>query len=70
MREINLKLENMHCGACVRRVTMTLEKTGVKVEEVNVGSARIQAPETIDDPAILEALNKAGYPATVATVNA
>lgn len=70
MRQIHLKLENMHCDACVRRVTMTLEKTGAKVENVSVGAARIQAPDNIDDPAILEALNKAGYPATVEAVNA
>ncbi len=70
MRQINLKLENMHCDACVRRVTMTLEKTGTKVEQVTVGSARIQAPENIDNPAILEALGKAGYPATVEGSNA
>ena len=31
---------------------------------------RVYGGVAIDDPAILEALNKAGYPATVATVNA
>ena len=67
MREVKLKLENMHCDACVRRVTMALEKTGVKVYEVRVGSARLHAPDTIDDPTILQALHKAGYPATVET---
>jgi copper chaperone CopZ len=70
MREVKLKLENMHCDACVRRVTMTLEKTGAKVDEVRVGSARVHAPDTVDDPAILEALNKAGYPATVEAIRA
>lgn len=70
MREVKLKLENMHCDACVRRVTMTLEKTGAKVDEVRVGSARVHAPDTVDDPSILEALNKAGYPATVEAIRA
>lgn len=65
MRQINLKLENMHCDACVRRVTMTLEKAGAKVDEVRVGSARIQAPESLATPTLVERLNKAGYPATV-----
>jgi len=69
MREIKLKLENMHCDACVRRVTMALEKAGAKVDEVRVGSARVHAPDSIDDPTILEALNKTGYPATVETVS-
>ena len=70
MREVKLKLENMHCDACVRRVTMTLEKAGAKVDEVRVGSARVHAPDTVDDPSILEALNKAGYPATVEAIRA
>ena len=69
MREIKLKLENMHCDACVRRVTMTLENAGANIDEVHVGSARIHAPDTVEDPTILEALNKAGYPATVETVS-
>lgn len=70
MREVKLKLENMHCGACVRRVTMALEKAGAKVEEVRVGSARVHAPDTVDNPAILQALHKAGYPATVEAIHA
>lgn len=69
MRELTLKLENMHCDACVRRVTMTLEKLGVNVEEVKVGSARLQAPVTVGTPDIIQALHKAGYPATVETIN-
>ena len=69
MRELTLKLENMHCDACVRRVTMTLEKLGAKVEEVKVGSARIQAPVTLSTPGIVQALNKAGYPAIVESIN-
>lgn len=70
MREVKLKLENMHCDACVRRVTTTLEKTGAKVEEVRVGSARIHAPDTIDDTTLLATLHKAGYPATVEAIKA
>jgi copper chaperone CopZ len=70
MRKVQLKLENMHCDACVRRVTMTLEKTGAKIEEVRVGSARIEAPESLDNPTLVQALGKAGYPATVEGANA
>lgn len=70
MREVSLKLENMHCDACVRRVSMTLEKAGVKVADAAVGTARIFAPDGLDDSKILEALNQAGYPATVESVRA
>ena len=53
----------MHCGACVRRVTLTLEKTpGVKVGTVAIGSATIEAS---DPEPVLAALQKAGYPAEV-----
>ncbi|SNS96560.1 Copper chaperone CopZ [Granulicella rosea] len=59
-----LKIENMHCGACVRRVTMALNKLpGTQVEEVQIGAARIATTAT--PPEILAALDKAGYPARV-----
>ena len=70
MREVTLKIENMHCGACVRRVTQTLEKTGAQVEEVRIGAARVQAPATLEDSALLLSLDKAGYRALVEAVNA
>jgi copper chaperone len=58
---MELKIEGMHCGACVRRVTQALEKTpGVKVESVAIGSAII---ETADSAPVLAALKKAGYAA-------
>lgn len=65
MREVSLKLENIHCDACVRRVSMTLEKAGVKVVDAAVGTAQIYAPDGLNDSTILQALDKAGYPATV-----
>ena len=53
----------MHCGACVRRVIMTLEKTpGVTVGKVDIGSATI---ETTDPEPVLAALKKVGYPAQI-----
>ncbi len=40
---IELKIEGMHCDGCVRRVTALLRKVpGAQVEEVKVGSARLQ----------------------------
>ncbi|MGA8109454.1 MAG: heavy-metal-associated domain-containing protein [Acidobacteriaceae bacterium] len=66
MREVTLRIENMHCGACVRRVTQALERVGgVEVGEVRVGGARVQAPDELPESALLTAVEKAGYPALV-----
>ena len=66
MQEITLRIDNMHCGACVGRVTQTLGKLdGVRVEEVRIGAARLPAPQDQSHTAILSALEKAGYKAIV-----
>jgi copper chaperone len=66
MRELTLRIENMHCGACVRRVTQALDKIeGVRVEEVRIGAARVEAPDDLQDAALLGAIDNAGYPAFV-----
>ncbi len=59
-----LRIENMHCGGCVNRVTKALNTIpGTRVESVQVGAARI---ETKAAPAVvLETLQKAGYPAHI-----
>jgi copper chaperone len=61
---LNLTIENMHCGACVRRVIQTLNALpGTHAEEVRVGAARIR---TEAEPAEIEdSLRAAGYPAHV-----
>jgi copper chaperone CopZ len=39
---LQLSIEGMHCGACVRRVTTALaEVAGVQVGSVEVGSAKL-----------------------------
>jgi copper chaperone len=65
MSEVSLRIENMHCGACVRRVTQTLNAIpGVHVEEVQIGAARVNLADGAVTPAALaEAVAKAGYPA-------
>jgi copper chaperone len=65
MSEVSLRIENMHCGACVRRVTQTLNSIpGVHVEEVQIGAARVNlADGGIKPAALVEAVAKAGYPA-------
>ena len=66
MREVTLRIENMHCGACVRRVTQALEKVdGVHVGEVRIGAARVEAPDDVRESALVSAVEKAGYPALV-----
>lgn len=61
MSEIVLNIDGMHCGACVRRVTQTLERVpGAEVVEVRIGAARVNADDAA--PAIA-ALAKAGYAA-------
>jgi copper chaperone CopZ len=66
MREVTLRIGNMHCDGCVRRVSQTLGKvSGVKVGEVRIGAARVQAPEEMPDETLVGALEKMGYPVTV-----
>ncbi|HEV2577496.1 MAG TPA: heavy-metal-associated domain-containing protein [Acidobacteriaceae bacterium] len=64
MPTLNLTIENMHCGSCVRRVTQTLNALpNTHAEEVRIGAARVQ---TESDPEQLqEALRVAGYPAHI-----
>jgi len=64
---LNLAIEGMHCGACVRRVTSALQSVeGVTVKAVEVGSAEIvfDAAET-SAQGITAALNRNGFPARV-----
>ncbi len=69
MAEFTLKIDGMHCGSCVRRVSQALASApGVAVNEVSVGKATLTSSE---DPAPIEqaidlaiaAIAKAGYTA-------
>ena len=63
MREVTLRIGNMHCDACVRRVSQALGNVkGVQVGEVRVGAARVQAPDEMPDETLVGALEKVGYP--------
>jgi copper chaperone CopZ len=62
MREVTLRVENMHCGACVRRVTQALEKVdGVHVDEVRIGAARVHMNDATPENTLVGAIEKAGY---------
>jgi copper chaperone len=65
MSSFTLRIDNMHCGSCIRRVSQALASTeGVTVNEVRLGAARLTA--NADPPPVdlaLAALAKAGYTA-------
>lgn len=65
MTEFTLRIENMHCGSCVRRVSQALASVeGTVVNEVRVGAARFtfdHSPAPVD--LAIAALAKVGYPA-------
>ncbi|HEY1984913.1 MAG TPA: heavy metal-associated domain-containing protein [Terracidiphilus sp.] len=69
MAEFTLRVDGMHCGACVRRVSQALAGAqGLEVKEVRVGAARVASEEGAQaaDRA-LAALAKAGYAAHLET---
>jgi copper chaperone CopZ len=64
---LNLAIEGMHCGACVRRVTTALQGVeGVTVKSVEVGSAKVvfDAAATSAQE-VAAALDRNGFPARV-----
>jgi copper chaperone CopZ len=65
MAEFTLRIDGMHCGSCVKRVTQALAAVeGVVVNEVRVGAARLtsnQNPAPVD--LAVTALAKAGFTA-------
>jgi copper chaperone CopZ len=65
MAEFVLRIDGMHCGSCVRRVTQALNSAGgLEVEEVRIGAARLKSLD--DKPPIdaaIAALAKAGFSA-------
>jgi len=63
--EFTLRIDNMHCGSCIRRVNQALASTdGLQVKEVRLGAARLSSsrnPAPVD--LAVAALAKAGYTA-------
>jgi copper chaperone len=63
--EFTLKIDGMHCGSCVRRVSQAIAAVpGVQVNEVRVGRARftsLQHPSTIEK--VIDTLVQAGFAA-------
>jgi copper chaperone len=64
MTEITLRIDGMHCGSCVRRVSQALAgEQGVAVKEVRIGAARIESDQQSAASRAVEALARAGYKA-------
>jgi copper chaperone len=64
MKEVQLKIEGMSCGHCVRAVETALK--GVEqavVHRVELGSAQLAIPESVEVGALIDALADAGYSA-------
>jgi copper chaperone len=69
LADFTLRIDGMHCGSCLRRVSQALASVkGTRVEQVRLGLARLSTGE--DPPpvdAALAALEKAGYTARLET---
>ena len=65
MAEFTLRIDGMHCGSCVRRVSQALSAVdGAVVEEVRVGAARFRSTlEVAPIEQALAAVAKAGFTA-------
>ena len=65
MAEFTLRIDGMHCGSCVRRVSQALGSVeGATVNEVRVGAARLTTtlePAPVDQA--IAALSKIGFTA-------
>lgn len=69
MKTVDLNVEGMNCGNCVRHVTEALEGLS-GVQSVNVeleaGKAHLSVEDTFDTQLAVAALDDAGYDAAAA----
>lgn len=62
--QYSLRIDGMHCGSCIRRVTQALAATeSIEVEEVRLGAARIVSANASAAEAAIAALAKIGFTA-------
>lgn len=65
MAEFTLRIDGMHCGSCVRRISQALASVeGVAINEVRIGEARLTS--NLDPAPVassIAALAKAGFTA-------
>lgn len=68
MSTIELNVQDMTCGACVKHVTAALSPLpGVEAVEVDLQAGRVWVSGTPDNAALIAALDDAGYPAQLAS---
>ena len=70
MKTIDLQVEGMSCGSCVKHVTQALQPlSGVSGVEVDLPSGRVRVHGELvqGDAPLVMALTAAGYPAKLAT---
>ncbi len=68
MKTLNLKVDNMSCGNCVKHVTHALSAiNGINTVEVDLKSGRVKIEGEFTDDAnvLITALAEEGYPASV-----
>lgn len=71
MNSIELSVQGMSCGACVKHVTQALMPlTGVTAVEVDLPAGRVRVSGAPDIAQLLTTLDEAGYPAQLASVSA
>jgi copper chaperone len=65
LAEYALRIDGMHCGSCMRRVSQALGATpGIVVNEVRIGAARVSSDENPPPLGLaIAAIAKAGYTA-------
>jgi copper chaperone CopZ len=66
MTRLELNVDEMGCGGCVKKVRQALsEVPGAVVEDVTVGKAVVSFdPATSSEAAVIAALGEKNYPAT------
>lgn len=69
MRTIELNVQGMNCGSCVKHVNDALQTVAGVVEiKVDLQAGNVRVNGSPDPLALLTALKDAGYPAQLATV--
>jgi copper chaperone len=63
--EFTVKIDGMHCGSCVRRVSQALGSVpGIQVNEVRIGAARFTALHNpVPVAQAVDAIARSGYTA-------
>ena len=70
MKTVELQVQGMSCGSCVKHVTEALRPVeGVSDVAVDLQAGRVTVSGDSDSNALLAALQDAGYPAQLATVD-